>query len=115
MTKRFSSLLKKALILCCAAGTLASCAIPGIGLREADADPFLDLAHNRNTSEAREDPAEPETEEAPEDPDTEEVPDSAEADELDSAAEDGKTGSESKKKQKKRKNSKKNKKKKNKK
>ena len=72
MTKRFSSLLKKALILCCAAGTLASCAIPGIGLREADADPFLDLAKIRELSETRVEPAEPETEEAP--PTTPSVP-----------------------------------------
>ena len=48
MTKRFASLLKKALILCCAAGTLASCAIPGVGLREADADPFFDFSAIRD-------------------------------------------------------------------
>jgi len=35
VTNRFASHLKRILILCCAAGTLASCALPGIELREA--------------------------------------------------------------------------------
>ena len=65
MSKRFASLVKKALILCCAAGTLASCAIPGIGLRIADDDPFLELGQNRYPSDAREETAGPEAEAVP--------------------------------------------------
>ena len=41
MSKSVASVLKKALLLCCAAAVLASCAIPGVGLREAGADPYF--------------------------------------------------------------------------
>ena len=40
MSKPVASVLKKTLLLCCAAVILASCAIPGVGLREAGADPY---------------------------------------------------------------------------